>query len=442
MTGELRGASGPEDPAPGLLFAATCDLVAIVRGRAVPATAEKAFLDRGVGWVPADLAMTGFGHIADDNVFGAAGDLRLLPDSASAVDIAPDGEVPGMRVFLADQVEVDGSPWPGCPRGFLRTALQRLYEEYGLRVLASFEHEFVVHGAGGDAFSLQRLRGAEPFGSDLVACLEQAGFGPENWLPEYGSQQFEITLAPADGLVAADRAILLRELVRDLARRRGLRTSFAPILEPGGTGNGVHVHLSLIDDVGEPVLAAPGRPGGLSALGQAFCDGIVAHAPALSAIAAPSVNSYLRLRPHTWSAGGAFLAERSREALLRICPGQGHPAAAGGGFNLEYRAADATANPWLVLGALVHAGLAGLSGECVPTRVWPPEVDVDQAGAAIAPLPSCLGSALDALERDEVAVEWFPPVLLTTFLSVKRAELDELSGLDDAALCRRVSDVY
>jgi glutamine synthetase len=74
--------------------------------------------------------------------------------------------------------------------------------------------------------------------------------------------------------------------------------------------------------------------------------------------------------------------------------------------------------------------------------VWPPEVDVDQAGAAIAPLPSSLGSALDALERDEVAVEWFPPVLLTTFLSVKRAELDELSGLDDAALCRRVSDVY
>ncbi|MEU0572641.1 glutamine synthetase, partial [Nonomuraea sp. NPDC005983] len=241
------------------VFVATCDLAGQTRGRAVPASREDAVLRGGTGWVPADLALTCFGPIAE-NPFGSTGDLRLLPDPGTRVDVPADGDVPGTRLYLAGQELPDGTPWECCPRGFLAAAVAEL-AGLGLTPVASFEHEFTLDGLPSSLpFSFDRYRTAEPFGSDLVALLESNGFAPETWLPEYGEAQHEITLAPAGALQAADRAVLLRELVRDLARRRGLRACFAPILHPDGSGNGVHIHLSFEGGT----LADPAGPGGLS----------------------------------------------------------------------------------------------------------------------------------------------------------------------------------
>ena len=344
--------------------------------------------------------------------------------------------------MLADQVELDGAPWPGCPRGFLRSALADLDERHGLRVIASFEHEFVVRGAVGAPFSWQRARAVEPFGTQLLELLHACGLHPETWLPEYGPEQFEVTLEPVEGLAAADRAILLRELVRDLARRLGREVSFAPMPDPVGVGSGVHVHLSLVDATGAPVMAAAERPGGLSDVGTAFCGGVLAHAPALLAMCAPSVASFLRLQPHRWSVGAAVLAEQDREALLRLCPTSslgGRDVA--GQVNVEFRAADATANPWLVLGSLVRAGLEGLDGRVPPARVLPQGSDV-LADPSAAHLPRSLDAALAALESDAVARSWYPEPLLATYLSVKRAELAQATGLDAAAVCELVTRAY
>ncbi len=431
----------PESEAP-LWFVATCDLAAQVRGRAAPASRGEEVLASGVGWVPADLALTAFGGIAEDNVFGSAGDLRLLPDPETAVDLPSGDGLPALRVYVADQVQTDGSPWECCPRGFLRDALSRLRDDHGLTVLASFEHEFVLRGTpDSPPFSLERARGAEPFGTDLVSLLERIGLAPETWLPEYGAGQFEITLRPAGGLAAADRAVLLREVVRDLARRRGLAATFAPILDPAGVGSGVHVHLSLRDADGRPVLHDPARPGGLSELGARFAAGIVAHAGAVCALTAASPVSYLRLTPHRWSAGGAFVGERDREALLRLCPaatiGGGDPASA---LNLEFRAVDATANPWLALGAIVRAGMEGLAGAHGEAPVVP-EGTAPTPGE-IPSLPRDLPAALAALEADAASRAWLAPDLLATYLSVKRAEVAALRGLPDEERCRRIADVF
>ncbi|GAA1000384.1 glutamine synthetase [Acrocarpospora macrocephala] len=426
----------------GTVFVATCDLAAQVRGRAIPAARLERTLATGVGWVPANLALTGFGHLAGGSPFGSTGDLRLLPDPASAIEVPADGETPGVRLYLADQTGLDGVPWEGCPRTFLAAALRELRESAGLELRAAFEHEFMLDGPDGEApFSFQRLRTAEPFGTDLVTLLEHAGLEPECWLPEYGSGQFEITLRPAPGLVAADRAVLLRELVRDLARRRGRRATFAPIADPEDVGNGVHVHFSLHAVGGGPVMYDAGAPGRLSDLAARFAAGILRHAAAVVAVTAPNPVSSLRLTPHRWSAGGVFLAERNREALLRIAPtveiGGADPAAQ---LHLEYRAADATANPWLVLGTLVRAGLAGLAGG-ERAHVWPESAtEADLAGEPA--LPDALPTALAALERDPVARGWLPPTLLDAFLAVRRAELAEVAGLSVAELCRKVVDAY
>ena len=299
----------------------------------------------------------------------------------------------------------------------------------------------VENMTGAPPFSFERARRAEPFGSALVEAVEAAGLEPESWLPEYGEGQFEVPIAPTEALRAADRAVLLREVIRDVARSHGHRATFAPLVAPDGVGNGVHIHLSLYDAAGAPVLYDPHRPGKLSQIGARFAAGVLAHADALVAITAPSPASFLRLAPHRWSAGGAFLAERNREALLRICPvvriGGRDEAAQ---LHLEYRAADATANPWLALAALLRAGLAGLAGD-QEAQVWP-ETATEAELAGVAPLPGDLASALDGLARDEVAQSWFGTELMHTFQLVKRAELAAVGESDPTEVCRRIAEVY
>lgn len=430
-----------------LAFIATNDLAAITRGRAV----QLADLDieTGCGWVPANLGIGPFGKIIDDVAFGARGDLRLIPDATSLARIDGIPGRPPINVVLADITHTDGSPWDCCPRTFLRTAIRDLEEEAGLRILGAFEHEFMLvsDDRPEPPFSLQAMRRGEPLGTELVGILDNAGMQPESWLPEYGDHQWEITVAPSDPLTAADRAVLLREVVRDLVHAHGNQASFAPILDPDGSGNGVHVHLSLRDLDDEPVTYDPARPGRLSALAGSFAAGILRHAPAIVALTSPSDISYLRLAPHRWSAAQAFLGERNREALLRVCPtidmAGKDPARQ---LNLEFRAGDAAGNPWLTMGVLIRAGLQGIRENLPAPTVVDREVDElsaeERLSAGITQLPTSLSAALDALEADSVVRGWFSDELLNLHVAIKRDEIRQLQDLNDEAKCRRYADVY
>lgn len=424
-----------------MTFIATNDLAGQTRGRAVPASRATSAHRRGVGWVPANLAISSFGNIVVPNAFGSTGDLRLMPDASTRTHLPASEDHAAVDLYLADQRLLDGTPWPSCPRTFARSAAADFTAETGLEVVASFEHEFMLEDLDTSGpFSWQRFRDAEPFGSELVALLELNGFAPETWLPEYGDRQFEITVEPTPAVLAADRAILLRELVRDLARRHGHRATFAPLTDPDGSGNGVHIHLSLRDaSTGEAGLYDADEPSGLSALGRRFAAGILSHARAITALTAPSPASFLRLAPHRWSAGGIFLAERNREALLRICPTMpGADIAAQ--YNLEFRACDATANPWLAVGTLIRAGLHGITQGYDDPRIWPEDTGDELAG--VEPLPADLPEALTALREDTAVSRWFDPDLLETFLLIKQNEIEATAGLDPAALCRRIADVH
>jgi len=413
-----------------------------VRGRAVPADQLTDLMEVGVGWVPADLALTCFDPIAD-NIFGSVGDLRLLPDPTTLTEFAATADRPAMDVVLADQVTMAGEPWAACPRSLCRRTLLAFEQLTGLHLVSAFEHEFMLQPADTDqAFSLARLRGAEPLGSIIVNNLRTAGLPVQNWLPEYGSGQYEVTIAPAPGIAGADRAILLREVVRDTTSALGRRATFAPILDPGDVGNGVHLHFSLVNEDGRSVMHDPGAPGKLAEPARRFAAGVLAHAGALAAISAASTVSYLRLTPHRWSAGGAFIGERNREALLRICPviefaGRTPQEQ----LHLEYRAADATANPWLVLGAVVQAGMQGFLHDLPDPHIWP-EGATEEELAGVDPLPTDFSGALEQLALDPVLSTWLGEPLLATYLSVKRAEIDSVSALSATDQCRRFADVY
>jgi len=422
-----------------------CDLLGLNWGRSVIASELESCLEAGVGWVPADQALTPFGPIAESNPCGSTGDLQLLPDRVTETRVDLWDDVSPLHFFLCDAANTDGSAWDSCPRTVLKDALARLEREAGLRLVASFEHEFLLRGPtleSGPGFSFEAQRLVEPFGPLVMAALRQAGVEPEVFLPEYGEVQFEIPCAPAGGLVAADRAAATREVVREVARRLGRRASFAPMTEPEGVGNGVHVHMSLVDRQGRPVSYDPGRPGGLNAIAARFAAGILEHLPALGAFTAPSVVSYLRLGAHHWSAGLGYLGERDREATIRIPPlARGDPARQ---CNLEFRAADASACPHLALTVL--ADLRGIEKSFPGPHLVegdPSELEEEERRRlGLRSLPNSLEEALGALEADAVVRSWLSEDLLDCYLSVKRTEISLLGGADPKEACERYLSVY
>jgi glutamine synthetase len=434
------------EPPPGeeLVSLVTCDLAGLVRGRSVPLADLDRRLEIGVGWVPANQSISAFGDLAEPNPWGSAGDVRLLPDASTRVRLDRWPGIAPLHLVLCDIAEVDGSDWDACGRTFLRRSLERLHRHAAVRLQAAFEHEFVLESPGPapPAFSLEAQRVAEPFGSQVMAALRDAGVEPELFLPEYGDRQFEIPVAPAAGVTAADRSVVLKEVVREVARRLGRRVSFAPLHDPDGVGTGTHIHISLVDDAGRPAGYDAGRPGGLSELAGSFAAGILRHLPAVLALTAPSPHSYARLVPHRWSAAAAVLGEQNREATLRICPvvplgGM----TAEGQLHLEFRAADATASPYLALAALVSAGLEGIREQLEPPPVVEAGAPIDLEPMRTA-LPTSLGEALAALEADPLARSWLPPRLLETYLGLKRLELSLVSDLELEEVCRLYARVH
>jgi glutamine synthetase len=426
-----------------------CDLGAIVRGRSLPVSELDAHLAAGVGWVPANHALTPLGPLAEPNPFDSTGDLRLLPDIDTRARVEAGHGGGALELVLCDIVQTDGAPWECCPRRFLRDALAELRAELDVHLVASFEHELQLLSEAPPApgFSLEELRRAEPFACEVMRALASAGVQPERIFAEFAAHQFEIPTRPAEGLAAADRAIVLREVVREVARRQEAPATFVPLLNLGEAGNGVHIHLSLLDASGRSALYDPARPACLSELGAQFAAGILLHARALSALTAPSPVSATRLTPHHWSAGAVCLGQRNREALLRLPPlvslGGDDPAHQ---LRLEYRGADATANPHLALGAILRAGLDGVRAG-LPA---PPILDRDPAGLdaaeairyGVGTLPRSLQEALQALAEDTVARAWMPPLLYEAYMAVKRFEQEAVAEWDIDELCRRYASIY
>jgi glutamine synthetase len=413
-----------------LVMVCTCEMAGRVRGKGFPARDLNARMRQGVGWVPTNSMINAFSKIPA-TPFGTAGDLILVPDPATEVNVDFGDGSAAEHFFLGDIRRLDGTAWECCPRDFVRRALAALKETAGLSLLSAFEHEFVytgVEGRPGESYSLDAYRRQGTFAERFVAALRQADAEPESFLPEYGARQYEFTVAPAEGLRSADRAVVAREMARATAHRLGHRAVFAPILDPAGVGNGVHIHFSFRDARGRPAMHDPDGALGLSAPARHFAAGLLHHMPALCALTAPAAVSYIRLRPNRWAPTVADLKQQDRGAAIRICPViPGADAAKQ--FNLEYRVADAAASPYLTLGALVWAGVDGIGrGLEIP--------------AEGPPLPASLAAALDALEASAPAKDWMGPTFHNAYLMHKRGELDGLEGLSEQASCDLYAQTY
>ena len=175
-----------------LIMVCTCDLAGQVRGKGFPARDLKARASRGVGWTPTNSLITAFGPIAD-SPWGPHGDLILAPDPDTEVNVDFGDDSPPERFVLGDLRETDGKPWSCCPRDFLRRGLHALEREAGLRLHASFEHEFVYTGVqarANSAYSLAGFREQGLFGEMLIRSLRGAGLEPDTFMAEYAPRQY------------------------------------------------------------------------------------------------------------------------------------------------------------------------------------------------------------------------------------------------------------
>lgn len=437
-------------PGDALTMFCYTDLAAQVRGKGVPSARLDRRLRSGIAWTPTNLMFTALGTIAD-SPWGPHGDLTLMPDPATAVEVDFEDGTSAERFYLCDLLETDETPWDCCPRTFLKRAVADLKRDTGLVLRATFEHEFVYAGANpraSDNYALDAVRRHGRFGETFLGALKLAGIEVDTYLPEFAAGQFEVTVPPSDPLAACDTAVVLRELARATAFRAGHGLSFSPRVTPDGLGNGVHVHFSLWDGTGRPVSHDPDAPHGVGERAGQFLAGIARHMPALCAFTAPSPVSYLRLVSHAWTGVWSNVGFRDREAGLRICPTFGKdPARVAEQFNFEFRAADATANPYLLLGSILRAGLTGLAERLpapTPTVDTDPETmsEEERSLLGIVRLPTSIDAAFAALDADPVVQGFLPPRLLGAYLANKRAELALGRDWTPDELCARYAEIY
>jgi glutamine synthetase len=353
-------------------------------------------------------------------------DVSVRPDLSTLTALPWE---PGVAVCLGEVNDpATGVPVPESPRDLLRTVLERC-AEHGLRPVVGPELEyFLLEPAPGTSTGWRRspettgavytagLR-ADP-GNHLLRTLRQLrdlGLGVITGNHEFDGGQYEINLTHSEALDAADRAFRFKAAVKELARGEGNMATFMakPFGDAGGSG--FHLHLSCEDAEGRNAYDDPAGEYGLSATARHAIAGILAHAPALAALANPTVNSYKRFGPDTLAPWLIDWGLDNRSAMLRVPPERGS------GARLELRLGDAGANPYLLIAGTIAAALLGVrAGEEPPAPLEGYGYDT----ARSATLPMNLPAALDALEADTDLTDVLGKDFTASFLSYKRDEVE------------------
>jgi glutamine synthetase len=426
----------PELTGRGVVGVATSfvDNAGISRAKSVPLGRLPSLAAWGVGFSTAfDYFRFDDWVAAPPDGHGPIGDQRIVPDLDRLVVLAAQ---PGWAWAPGERFAQTGEPYPLDSR----LLLGRLVDDLASRrisVLSAIEIEWVVSeegedyvpAAAGPAYGLARLTNASDYCRDVLAALTEQGVAVEQFHPEYAAGQLEVSVSPESPVHAADTSVLVRATIRAVGVRHGLRTSFSPKVDAAGVGNGGHVHLSLGRDERNLMAGGSGRFG-LTDEATAFSGGILQHLPALLAIGAPSVASYLRLVPQHWAGAYACWGLENREAALRMVTGS--RGSEDWAANLEVKCFDLHANPYLVFAGLLAAGIAGLDAGTPlpePVDVDPASLDEDAlATRGITRLPQTLREATDAFADDEILTAAFGEPLVGAIRAVRESELELFEG--------------
>jgi glutamine synthetase len=346
----------------------------LTQAKTVPIRRSNAFADPGLGasrsWHGFAIDQTG---IAFSEHIGVVGDQRVRID-LSALHIVGDGLAWAPGSFF----EQDGTPVPSCSRGTLGR-IEAALAEAGIEALVGHEIEFLLVNPDGRRlpstlwaqYGLAGVLEHEAFVRDVTAAAAVSGVVIEQLHPEYGANQFEISLSPHSPVAAADQLVLTRLIIGRVARRYGLRVSLSPAPFVGDVGCGAHQHVSLSTSAG-PLFSDGTGIRGMTSKGENAVAGLLRGLLEAQGMLCGSIVSGLRLHPGNWAGVYACWGTENREAALRfVVGGPGNPY----GGNIEIKVVDPSANPYFATAAILGLALDGINDKAA----LPPEIKVDPA---------------------------------------------------------------
>lgn len=394
-------------------------------------------LESGIGITMAMQSFTALDTLLPEPKFGPeADDVFLVPDLET---FAPIPHSPGQGRVLCDMRLRDGGEWRFCTRSLLRRLSKEYEEEFGIRFITAAETEFyILKQPAPDrvepvdwarCFSTVGYDTLGEIADEIITALKASGIGIKRLIKEYGPGQLEINMNHREVLRAADDMVVLRDAAKGVAARRGLVATFMPKPFDWHAGSGMHFHMSAVDaKTGKPAFYDPGdrRGLGLSSIAYHFIAGILHHIKALSAIVAPTVNSYKRLIPGSWAPSATCYGYNNRSAAIRVPTTRAGKEP--GSTRIEFRVPDAAANPYLALAATLAAGIHGIREKMDPGE--PVNVDAyklspeEMERRGIEFLPRSLREALGYLEGDDYLKRALGEELVKEFIKIKMTECD------------------
>ena len=355
--------------------------------------------------------------------------ICALSDPAS---LRQHGWQPDTASVISSGYLLDGTPCAMDPRHILTAADQRL-RSLGYEARVALEYEFGIFTADQALMREGRFSALQPWGGtltnyDLVRSgdyqdlvrefmrrLASLGIGVASFVTEYGYGMYEFALTPKPALEAADDAVRAKLHLRELCAERGLVATFMTRFQPPGKHSacGAHHHVSLWQG-DTPVLAA--GPGAISAPGQQFLAGLLAHMAETHVFFRPNINSYRRFDRGAWSPQDVSWGFENRMTAIRTIT---TPNA--GACRFEHRLAGADVNPYLTTAAILHAGADGLERGLVPAPACPGD---PQGCEGVTPLPADLAASLAAFEGSAFCRDSFGAAFQSHFAASRRNEID------------------
>ena len=401
------------------------DIHGVAKTKAVPVSHFEDILTDGAGF--AGFAVWGLGqepHHPDYMAIGDLSTLSLVPWQPGYARIVCNGHVAG-------------EPWPYDTRYILQQQLARLADK-GLRLDTGLEPEFMllVRQPNGSfcpadssdtldkpCYDYKGLSRSRAFIEKLVDSMIAVGIDVYQVDHEDANGQFEINFTYSDALTTADRMVFFRMAAGEIAREMGIICSFMPKPLGNRTGSGMHIHMSIADSAGTNLFKdkSDKRNLGLSEMAYHFLGGLLAHAPALAALAAPTVNSYKRLvvgrsfSGATWAPAYISYGDNNRTSMVRVPYGR-----------LELRLSDSSSNPYLATAATIAAGLDGIErrldpGEPHNFNHYTLSAD-ELRDRGIKVLPQSLNESLNTLEEDPLFASALGEKFIQEFVAIKRME--------------------
>jgi glutamine synthetase len=405
------------------------DVMGTIKNVTIPVSEIGEALENGI-WFDGS-SVEGYTRICES-------DMYLMPDG-NTYQLLP-WSVPEQRTarLICDVLQPSGQPFGADPRSVLKLAMAEC-EEMGYTYHVSSEIEFFLFTMRDDRpsrrpvphdvasyfdFSPRDL--ASEVRQDIILALESMGIEVERAHHEVASGQHEINFRYADALASADNCMTFKYVVKAVAQEHGLHATFMPKPIYGINGSGMHTHQSLFDSEGRNAFFDANDRYRLSPVAYNFVAGQMKHASGMTAIVAPTVNSYKRLVPGYEAPVYICWGQVNRSALIRI------PRYSNGRderTRLELRCPDPSCNPYLAYAAMLKAGLEGIQEKLMP----PPPVeenvydfsDEKLKEMSIDSLPGSLMEALGELERDDLLRETLGEQTYEAFVRAKKTEWDQ-----------------